>query len=125
MLSYKAYDDSPVEGNNFYRLKQVDFNGAISYTKLVTAKYSAAAGDVSIIPNPANEKASITFNASGKYPVLLKVTDMKGNVITVKQFFSEEGLNEHSLNMKEMTKGVYSVQLVVDDLNIVLKLVKD
>jgi hypothetical protein len=125
MLNYRGYDDNPSEGNNYYRLKQVDFNGKYSYTKLVSAKYLPSAADLGVQPNPAKDNAVITFNASGNYPVRLKVNSMQGKMILDKYFTAVEGVNEYSLNMSELPKGIYSVQLIVDDENMISKLVKE
>lgn len=125
LLNYESVDNSPVEGNNYYRLKQIDFNGEFTYTKLVAVKFSTSAADLYIVPNPALDKAFIKFNAAGNYVTFLKVMDMKGKIIFHKQFISDEGLNEYSLNMAEMARGIYSVQLIVEDQNLVSKLVKE
>ena len=125
LINYKAYDDRPRAGNNYYRIKQVDFNGEFTYTKLVAAKYGGARADLSIVPNPAKDKAIITFNSSGNYPAVIKVHTMQGSSVVDKQFFTEEGLNEFTLNMNEFPKGIYTVQLIVDDQNMISKLVKD
>lgn len=33
---YTAFDDSPISGRNYYRLKQTDFNGAFEYSEVVS-----------------------------------------------------------------------------------------
>ncbi|MEO5571418.1 MAG: T9SS type A sorting domain-containing protein [Bacteroidia bacterium] len=126
LLNYKGFDNSPREGNNFYRLKQIDFNGQFTYTKLVAVKFSRLAGaGMTIIPNPTSDKTIVKFNASGKFVAVLKVSDMQGITCFIKNIISEEGVNEYTLNMNELAKGVYSVQLILDDLNEVSKLVKE
>jgi hypothetical protein len=125
VLNYKAYDSSPKEGINYYRLKQIDNNGKFSYTKLVAARFSANAADLSIIPNPATDKVMISFNAAGKYEALLKVINVQGKIVSIEQFNSVEGINEYSLNMNELAKGIYTVQLIVDDQNMISRLVKE
>jgi Secretion system C-terminal sorting domain len=125
MLNYKAYDDHPQQGANYYRLKQVDFNGKFTYTKLVSAKFYSSIVDLIIIPNPAKDKATIRFNATGNYSALLRITGMQGKTILNRQFISEEGINEYSLNMNELVTGIYSVQLIVDDQNMISKIVKE
>lgn len=125
MLNYRSYDDNPLVGTNYYRLKQVDYNGEFNYTKLVSVKYFPSAADLGIQPNPAKDNAVITFNTSGNYPVWLKVNSMEGKMILDKHFTAAEGLNEYSLNMSKLPKGIYSVQLIVDDQNMISKLVKE
>jgi hypothetical protein len=125
LLNYKGYDDNPLTGNNYYRLKQVDFNGKFTYTKLVTASYQPTVSGFSIVPNPAKDKAKIAFNSSGSYASSLKITGMDGKVILNREFISDEGRNEYIIDMDKMSKGIYSVQLILADQNKVSKLVKD
>jgi DUF971 family protein len=124
-INYKGYDDNPLQGNNFYRLKQVDFNGEFTYTKLVSAKYLSSVAEVSIVPNPAKDKAIINFHASGNYPALIRVSDMQGNTILNHHYFTEEGMNDYLLDMSKLSKGIYTIQLIADDMNIISKLVKE
>ncbi|MEP7170872.1 MAG: T9SS type A sorting domain-containing protein, partial [Bacteroidota bacterium] len=125
LLNYKCYDDKPSPGENFYRLKQVDNNGEISYSRIVSAKFLAAAADFNIIPNPARDKVTIRFHAAENYPALIQVTNVQGKTVWSKQFIAEEGVNECLLNMNDLARGIYSVQLIVDDQNMVSKLVKE
>jgi len=55
--SYALTDQSPQNGTNFYRLKQVDINGNITYSKVATVEYSEPSNsllsnNLSIYPNP-------------------------------------------------------------------------
>lgn len=125
LLNYRAFDDSPLEGSNFYRLKQIDFNGDYTYTKLVAVKFSSVSNDLSIVPNPAQSLAKINFNASGSFPAMLRISDMRGKLVINKQFLSQEGFNELGVNTNELNEGIYSVQLIVDDQILTSKLVKE
>ncbi|MCB0556998.1 MAG: hypothetical protein KDD02_25850, partial [Phaeodactylibacter sp.] len=54
---YSFIDEKPLRGLNYYRLRQVDFDGAVEYHKVISVEYkgkSSAIG-VSAFPNPANE----------------------------------------------------------------------
>jgi len=125
LINYKAFDNSPRAGNNYYRIKQVDYNGEFTYTKLVAAKFSVTPADLNIVPNPAKDKSLIIFNTAGNYTAEIKVNNMEGKNILSRQFFTEEGLNEYSLDMSEFSKGIYTIQIIVDDQNMISKLVKD
>ena len=49
--NYTAYDEQPLTGTNYYRLKQVDFNGATTYYNPVMVNCADDA-NISIYPNP-------------------------------------------------------------------------
>jgi hypothetical protein len=125
LLNYKAYDTAPLHGKNFYRIKQIDYNGDFTYSKLIAVNYAELSSGISIIPNPATDMTSIEFNSAGDYPVLLKLIDMQGKIIINKHFASTEGSNEFVLDTRQVAKGIYSLQLLYDDQNIVTKFVKE
>lgn len=42
ILHYSTYDDSPVIGENYYRLKQIDLTGEFSYSKIIVVSYNVS-----------------------------------------------------------------------------------
>jgi Secretion system C-terminal sorting domain len=50
-------DENPSTGNNYYRLKQVDFDGRFEYSNIVLAKIAHGAAD--IYPNPVTQELFI------------------------------------------------------------------
>ena len=76
--SYVTKDDNPVNGFNFYRLKMVELNGDVNYSRIVFVIFSTGE-NVLVYPNPwkkglplqitnpENEKLEIIFyNSSGQ-----------------------------------------------------------
>jgi len=61
---YQFSDDAPLDGLAYYRIKQTDFDGAFSYSRIVSVDYSDIMEPltVSVCPNPANDY--ITIKAS-------------------------------------------------------------
>jgi hypothetical protein len=51
--TYSAVDKSPLRGQNLYRLKVLDKDGSFTYSAIV--KLNAAAGKITITPNPARD----------------------------------------------------------------------
>jgi antitoxin component YwqK of YwqJK toxin-antitoxin module len=54
---YAFTDESPIEGINYYRLKQVDMDEAYEYSKVVSLMYSSKSeqDELRISPNPAKD----------------------------------------------------------------------
>ncbi|WP_159445199.1 beta strand repeat-containing protein [Filimonas lacunae] len=59
--SYSFTDNTPLNGNNYYRLKMIDLNGRFTYSRLVTVKFNTN-GDVQIAPVPADNYVMLTIN---------------------------------------------------------------
>ena len=65
--TYSFRDPNPLVAANEYRLKLVDFNGAVSYSKVVTLMYSSlnntiAKSNINVYPNPASSVINLTIN---------------------------------------------------------------
>ena len=52
LLEYKAVDDDPFYGVSYYRLKQTDFDGQFSYSKIASIVNQGRADLIKIYPNP-------------------------------------------------------------------------
>lgn len=76
---YHHTDDYPLQGKSYYRLKQVDRDGKISYSKLVMVEDQAII-DVQVYPNPSKDVFK-GFIESLQDQVLLTVYDPQGHLI--------------------------------------------
>ncbi|MGC3944990.1 MAG: PA14 domain-containing protein [Chryseolinea sp.] len=61
--SYKFIDNSPGIGWNYYRLKQIDFDNAFDYSKVIPV-YSESERKPGIYPNPASSSLFISHGGS-------------------------------------------------------------
>ena len=90
--NYMAIDFSPVKGNNFYRMKMTDKNGAITYSSIEKVSIDNQNPYITIYPNPAQNKLLhvrfsnlpqgkfnfIIYNSSGQQ-VFKKIIEHTGN----------------------------------------------
>jgi hypothetical protein len=103
--NYLLTDKEPMEGINYYRLKQIDVDGKIEYLpirniNMVLDKNSF----VKLYPNPVKDLLNIT-NAKGKGAIY----DSSGRL------FSEFILKDDTINMvnvKNLKRGVYHLVLI-------------
>ncbi|MBK9636474.1 MAG: T9SS type A sorting domain-containing protein [Bacteroidetes bacterium] len=81
--NYQSFDERPIVGIQYYRLKQVDYNGTYSYSKIIAVDFkSKSALTLSIFPNPAIETIVIKlepFFSQENYT--LRILDACGRVI--------------------------------------------
>ncbi|WP_191967962.1 T9SS type A sorting domain-containing protein [Rhizosphaericola mali] len=82
-LSYSYTDDEPVSGTNYYRLKQVDFDGNYTYSSIASIYYSGIVSsmDISIYPNPG--KGTINIKGNWNNLTSVRVVSMLGQVVYV------------------------------------------
>lgn len=79
---YSATDLNPIEGYSYYRLKQVDDNGAFSYSSIETIFIAKDATQIAAMPNPAKDYLSISLNGSIQSENLqYSLVDMQGKKV--------------------------------------------
>ena len=108
--SYQFSDINPLAGRSFYRLKQVDVNGKITYSKLLQFN-SNAKQDFSIVATPG--AANLILNApqslSGK--TMLSVFDANGRkifsqqVVAGRNLVPVSALTTHAIYFIKLTAG--------------------
>jgi hypothetical protein len=110
------FDYYPVAGNNYYRLKMVDLDGRVSYSKIIRLNFSTAE-QISIQPNPATD--FVVVKGLKDYQ-LIRVVDMTGRI----QLQRNIRQNIEELDISKLAKGIYIIELVKDRETSSVKLLK-
>ena len=105
---YTFIDPTPAKGFNYYRLKQVDFNGKYDYSKVEMVALKGFA-EVMLYPNPAKESITIETSATDKHDV--KIMDYMGRIWLSKTL--ENDVNQ--LNIASLPKGLYFLESYIDN----------
>lgn len=70
-------------GINYYRLKQVDYDGAFEYSDVISVELSAKQSSYRVFPNPVKETSfTITFQG-GEEPTAVRLYNITGQEIRV------------------------------------------
>lgn len=113
--SYTFYDDTPLYGLSYYRLKQTDFDGAFSYSipvpvKLVKENNSS----FKVFPNPIVQTSNIVFDAGLDVSnAVIEICDVQGKRVYSKGLNSLlcVGDNVYVFNKEQLKPGVYFLLL--------------
>lgn len=95
---------TPGEGVNYYRLKQIDFDGTYDYSKVVAIEMKAP-NSVVVFPNPAQDKLYVQYKHSDKNAMPPSLYDALGRKVDV-QFFGNGGQYEVNLS-GNLPRGTY------------------
>ena len=89
LTSYEFFDDNPLLGPNFYRLKQTDFDGNFTYSNVIFIDYQPEGeAQISIFPNPAYQEEGISLSVKGlqNQDLDVVITDVLGKTVYEGQF---------------------------------------
>jgi hypothetical protein len=111
--TYRFVDEG-VSGNLYYRLKQVDFDGAFAYSPVVEVRVAPPAKFAleQNYPNPFNPTTAIRYQLPAASDVKLEVYDVLGKkVATLFEGRQEAGIYNFALNASNLSSGVYFYRL--------------
>jgi len=109
--SYISKDFNPTYGNTFYRIKQVDLNGEVNYSKIASL-FLGETEQLSfphIFPNPVCSNLIIHFPGLTqiKYSLLSSI----GQVVIPDSYLKLNGSNEFVLDLQNISEGVYFLKI--------------
>jgi carboxypeptidase T len=78
---YKFIDASVANGRNTYRIKQVDKDGTITYSKLVNIYVDLGKASIVVYPNPVSGVMKVSFNATGGELYTVTLSNLMGKKI--------------------------------------------
>ena len=125
IISYNYLDSNPGPGRNFYRLKQVDFDGAFEFSYIV----SVITGNLpqfqvqAIYPNPSSGNVNLSYITNNDDPIFLRLIDAMGKLIHSAEIPNRFGSNRVFLELPAMDNGVYQVHFTNQQLSTKSKLI--
>lgn len=117
--SYQVSDkDAALAGKTvaYYRLKEVDISGPITYSKVEMATFHANKGiTIKASPNPFTENLAIHVTALQSGNGIIKMKDVTGECVVTKNVIISKGQNTFQLSgMSGLPKGLYIAQVSVN-----------
>jgi Secretion system C-terminal sorting domain len=109
---YRSTDNSFINTNTtlFYRIKIVDKDGKITYSKTVPVKLSKT-DEISVWPNPFISSVSFTYKTEKATTLKVRLIDISGQKITEQHFVIAAGKSSLTINnLKNMPTGNYFLE---------------
>ncbi len=100
---YSTVDRNPSNGDNYYRLKQFDFDGKMTISDIISVS-SSLINKVIVYPNPANDRVSVISNHE---IIAISVVDIRGTVVYSENF---NKVNSTSIELSDLNGGLYYLQ---------------
>ena len=119
LINYSSLDNHPYSGISYYRLKQTDFNGAYTYSKLQEVNFFTGIDfSLNLYPNPAtNDNINLSFNAEKGKEILVVVYDAAGQESYSKVLVTQQsGENVFAMDPTgKLASGIYLITATSDD----------
>jgi len=99
-LQYTFVDQQPLTGTNYYRLQEVDENGASVYSPIQDVNFVGAAMEINWYPNPTHDRLTITGSSTLRSVTL---TTLDGRILqSVDNFTAGQ-----SIDLSRYAPGLY------------------
>ena len=108
---YTFYDNEPLVGNNYYRLKMIDYDGTFTYSNNINIPISEAMVNsfVKIFPNPTSGKVTVQLQSTKEISTELRITNLLGQTISVSSTQLTKGLNQLIIDLNGQPAGTYLI----------------
>ena len=115
---YTAYDHAPLNGKNFFRIKQYDADGYSQESEIRMLTMLLNKDPLMVFPNPS--KGDINF-ALGNYKgaVNISLVDVNGKIVHKETIEADNFSINYKLHLqKKLAPGMYFLQVNGNDLNL-------
>ena len=104
---YEYTHIAPPDGLNYYRLRQIDLDGKMEYSKIISLLVDAVGRKVVLYPVPATDQLNIDFGGlSGGGEIEIFSAEMK----LMKRETVDDMRSTKTITVAELAKGIYFVR---------------
>lgn len=111
-------------GNVYYRIRQVDRNGEITYSAIRVIRADGKGFGLSLYPNPVVKEANVLFTLSEAKQVSLVITDASGKQYSNITMQAAKGMTQKNIDVSSLSAGAYIIRIVAGDETQTLSFVK-
>jgi hypothetical protein len=123
---FNYYDNSPLSGINYYRLKTINDNGAVTYSSVIALMNKDAGFDiVNLLPNIVTSTAVLNVTSAKQSQLNIVITDMMGRKVQQSAYELVAGSNQFNLNLAHLAAGTYQISgYTAEGINKTIRFVK-
>ncbi len=113
---YSYVNDLISSGNNYYQLKMIDLDGAITYSHIVNIKCERVSNKISVWPNPFSQSINVSIESITKGSATMALCNAQGKLLSQRKIQLQEGNNQVSYDgLNSLPAGTYYLQIVNQD----------
>ncbi|MTI21462.1 T9SS type A sorting domain-containing protein, partial [Fulvivirga sp. RKSG066] len=122
LINYDYTDINPIFGTSYYRLQQVDFDGDINHSPIISVNFEIA--EINIHPNPVDEETfRVQLKVGSQGVVKTSIISPDGKVIQSKSFeFEPSSFQEIKMSTEYIPSGIYLLKVNMDNATFIKRL---
>lgn len=105
-IEYTAYDNLPLNGTGYYRIKQVDKDGRFQVSVVRSVRFDLGY-TISVTPNPAKDFITVTMDKINNSLSTIQFFNTAGNLV----FTQKTNLSAININTSAYTRGLYFIKI--------------
>jgi trimeric autotransporter adhesin len=106
-VTYNAYDNAPIKGINYYRLKQVDKDAKFEYSAVRTALFKTNY-TAQVTPNPAKDFINLYINKLGNQAATIQLLNTEGKIV----YSTVSSQSNLQISTAGISQGLYFVKVI-------------
>jgi hypothetical protein len=110
---YSFIDNAPLNGTNFYRIKQVDKDGSYQYSSIQKVSISDVIKHWNIYPNPAKNN-TIVYALNNYVKADISVSDLNGRIVYHSSLNNVIAGQQITIPLQHFSKGVYVIKITTE-----------
>ncbi|MEL6986335.1 MAG: T9SS type A sorting domain-containing protein [Bacteroidota bacterium] len=123
--NYQIEDNRPL-AKAYYRLKSVDLDGSIQYSRMVVIERRSNEFKLNTAyPIPTKDILNLEFEIIKDSKVNVSITEVSGRTIFTESFDAPQGVIQHQLSIENLPSGIYILQLENEGERIIKRVVKE
>ncbi len=119
LTGYQYTDNNPFNGINYYRLKQVDYDGEFVYSETIIINCNSEITNICLYPNPASGYLSFSFKTPHKSRLGIVMVNSLGQQVWQSSYDIDNGDSIINTDVSSLSDGMYLVKVVTIDGDVV------
>ena len=111
-LAYRFTDREPASGLNYYRIQQVDLDGASDRTDVVAVRFNSELSLGGKFPNPTNNLINMDIRSATAEQLTIAMMDATGRLVRRHAMSCGAGINRFTAPVGDLEPGAYSLMIM-------------
>ena len=109
---YSFTDENPVGSTIYYRLKQVDYDGAFQYHNIVAVNFKRSSNDIDVFSVLGGHQIDVVLTTTSIETLEISIFDINGQLLKSLDYFNN--YQRQTIDISELQSGVYLLRAIVN-----------